>query len=93
VIRYTLDAVRDLVRHQIQLSVVGPASAATFAARVARAEERIEARPRTYRVLKDGETRRYSFTINRTTYLMDYRIEPDEILVLRIWHGRQDRPQ
>jgi plasmid stabilization system protein ParE len=67
-------------------------SAENFVARLALAEARIEARPRTYRLLHDRETRRYSFKINRISYLIDYLIEPDQILVLRIWHGRQERP-
>ena len=44
------------------------------------------------RLLHDGETRRHSFRINRTTYLVDYLIEPDQVVVVRVWHGRQDRP-
>lgn len=91
-IGYTLEAVRDLVRHQVRLGALSVRSAETFAAKLVLAEARIEARPRTYRLLKDGETRRYSFKINRITYLIDYRVEPSQILVLRVWHGRQERP-
>lgn len=61
--------------------------------RLSLAEERIEARPKTYRLLSDGGTRRYSFRINRTSYLIDYQVEPTQIVVLRVWHGRQDRPE
>ena len=56
------------------------------------AERRIEKRPLAYRRLRDRETRRYGFKINRTSYLVDYRIHPDQIVILRVWHGRQDRP-
>lgn len=91
-IGYTLDATRDLVRLQLRLAEGSARSAETFAAKLALAEMRLEARPRTYRLLSDGETRRYSFKINRISYLVDYLIEPDQILVLRIWHGRQERP-
>ena len=92
-IGYTLDALRDLVRHQARLSEFSPRAATAFASLLALAERRIETRPKSYRLLRDGETRRYSFKINRTTYLLDYRIEPDQIVVLRVWHGRQDRPE
>lgn len=61
-------------------------------ARLALAERRVSARPKAYRLLRDSETRRYSFRINRTTYLVDYQIEPTQIVVLRVWHGRQNRP-
>jgi plasmid stabilization system protein ParE len=61
-------------------------------ARLAKAEVRIDASPLTYRLLNDGETRRYSFRINRVSYLVDYRVESGRIVVLRVWHGRQDRP-
>jgi hypothetical protein len=61
-------------------------------ARLAIAERRIDARPQTYRLLSDQETRRYSFRINRTSYLVDYRLEPKQIVILRVWHGRQNRP-
>ncbi len=91
-IGYTIDATRDLVRHQVRLALRSVRSAEAFVARLALAEARIEARPRTYRLLSDGETRRYSFKLNRISYLIDYLIEPEQIVILRIWHGRQDRP-
>jgi hypothetical protein len=31
-----------------------------------------------------SETRRYNFKVNRTTYLIDYRVEPAQIVVLRV---------
>ncbi|MGH6951222.1 MAG: type II toxin-antitoxin system RelE/ParE family toxin [Vitreimonas sp.] len=92
-IGYTPDAARDVLRHQVRLSQFSTRSAEKFAAGLALAEVRIERRPMTYRRLKDGETRRYSFKINRVTYLVDYRIGPDCIVILRVWHGRQDRPE
>jgi hypothetical protein len=91
-IGYALDAARDVVRHHARLSRISAKSAETFAAGLALAEIRVERRPRTYRLLKDGETRRYSFKVNRVTYLVDYQIEPDRIVIFRVWHGRQDRP-
>jgi hypothetical protein len=78
-IGYTPDAARDVVRHQLRLDQLSTKAAGAFAAGLARAEMRIKSRPRTYRLLRDGETRRYSFRVNRTTYLVDYLIKSDQI--------------
>ena len=91
-IGYTPEAARDIVRHQRRLREFSAKSADMFASRLASAEIRIVRRPKMYRVLRDGETRRCSFSINRTTYLVDYRIGHAQIVVLRVWHGRQNRP-
>ncbi|MBL8547308.1 MAG: type II toxin-antitoxin system RelE/ParE family toxin [Hyphomonadaceae bacterium] len=89
---YAPDAERDVERLHQRFVTLSAIAATTFMARLTQAEVRIEARPRTYRLLNDRETRRYSFRINRISYLVDYRIEPDQIVILRVWHGRQDRP-
>jgi plasmid stabilization system protein ParE len=92
VIIYAPDAEQDVERlHEWFLAHSGRAASA-FMARLAIAEGRIDARPQTYRLLQDRETRRYSFRINRTSYSVDYQVEPDKIVILRVWHGRQDRP-
>lgn len=90
---YAPAADADVTRLHDRLAAFGAGPVETFMARLAFAEQRIEARPLTYRLLRDRETRRYSFGINRTTYLVDYQIEPTRIVVLRVWHGRQDRPE
>lgn len=90
---YAPDAERDVERLHARHEEFSAAAAEAFMAHLAFAERRIETRPLTYRVLTDRETRRYSFRINRISYLVDYRIVPDKIVILRIWHGRQDRPE
>lgn len=92
-IGYTLAAARDVLGHQARLKEFGAKSVEAFAYGLALAEARIQQRPMTYRLLRDRQTHRYSFKISRTTYLVDYRIRTDLIVILRIWHGRQDRPQ
>ena len=92
-IGYALEAARDVVRHQVQLGRFSFRAAQAFAAGLELAERRIEARPETYRLLRDGQTRRYSFKVNRTSYLVDFRIEPEIKVILRVWHGRPDRPR
>lgn len=92
-IAYTQDAAKDVLRHHERLIAFSTRSAEAFASRLALAEARIIRRPTTYRTLKDGETRRHSFRINRTTYLIDYRVESAGIVIFRVWHGRQDRPE
>ena len=90
---YAPDADRDVALFHTWFLERSAKAAAAFMERLALAERRVAARPRAYRLLRDGETRRYSFKINRTTYLVDYRIEPAQIVVLRVWHGRQNRPE
>lgn len=90
---YSRLAEQDVERLHDWLMPFGARAAEEFMARLAAAEQRTEARPLTYRRLRDGETRRHSFRMNRTTYLLDYRVEGTDMVVLRIWHGRQDRPE
>ncbi len=68
-------------------------AAEIFMERLAVAEQRIAARPHAYRQLQDRETRRFSFRLNRTTYLLDYRVEAERVVILRVWLGRQHRPR
>ena len=89
---YAPDAECDVERLHAWYADRSTAAARAFMARLELAEHRIETRPKTYRTLRDRETRRYSFKINRTTYLVDYQIEPTQIVILRVWHGRQNRP-
>lgn len=89
---YAPDADKDVTHLHDWLSEGSARGAAEFMTRLALAERRIEARPQMYRKLRDGETRRYAFKLNRRSYLVDYQIEPKQIVVLRVWHGRQERP-
>lgn len=89
---YAPEAERDVERFHVWYVNRSAVAAEAFMSRLALAEHRIEMRPRAYRTLRDRLTRRYTFRINRTTYLVDYQIEPDQIVVLRVWHGRQNRP-
>jgi len=91
-IGYALEAARDIVRHQVGLSRYSARAGRAFADALELCERRIEARPETYRRLSDGKTRRYSFRVNRTSYLVDYQIEPDLIVILRVWHGDRIGP-
>ncbi len=90
---YSISATRDVVRHFIRLGQLSSSAAAAFSVGIIGAEARIDSRPLTYRLLGNGQPRRYSFKVNRTTYLIDYSIEADQVVFLRIWHGRQNRPE
>ncbi|HET9230944.1 MAG TPA: type II toxin-antitoxin system RelE/ParE family toxin [Vitreimonas sp.] len=90
---YAPAAERDVEHHHNRFLLHSAVAAEAFMARLALAERRIGASPKRYRILKDGETRRYSFKINRVSYLVDYQVEPQQVVVLRVWHGRQDRPE
>lgn len=91
-ITYSREAEQDVEKLHDWLLQFGPRSAELFMARLALAERRIAGHPLMYRCLGDGETHRYAYRINRTTYLVDYRVEATAIVVLRVWHGRQHRP-
>jgi toxin ParE1/3/4 len=93
VILYSREAERDVERLHDWLAEFSARSAETFMTRLAIAEQRIHNYPLRYRTLQDGETRRYAFRINRTAYLVDYQIDLAAIVVLRVWHGRQERPE
>lgn len=73
---YAPDADADVTRHHDRLEEFSSGAAEAFMKRLADAEQRIEAHPRTYRLLRNRETRRFSFKLNRTTYLIDYHVEP-----------------
>ena len=91
-IEYSREAAEDVDRHHEWLLALSTRAAAAFMAQIALTETRLTTRPRAYRILKDNATRRATFRLRRTTYHLDFQIENNGIVVLRVWHGRQDRP-
>lgn len=89
---YSPDAEADVERHHEWLMMFSVRAAEAYDKALARVEVRIAESPLTFRVLGDGQTRRATFRLRRTTYHVDFRQLPDGVVVLRVWHGRQDRP-
>ena len=92
-ITYSREAEADVEGFHNWLLAHSVRAAEIFTERLAVAEQRIAARPQAYRRLSDGATRRFAFRLNRTSYMLDYRIEPAQVVILRVWHGRQNRPE
>jgi plasmid stabilization system protein ParE len=42
---------------------------------------------------KHPNTRERVFKFGRSSYLVRYRITDDAVIIVRIWHGKEDRPR
>lgn len=89
-IRWTGKAVDDLARLHTFLNPVAPDAAAQVVSMLARAPERLLGYPRLGSPLDDYAPREVrKLTVGR--YELRYEIAGDDIIVLRIWQGREAR--
>jgi len=89
-IRWTEKASTDLVRLHDFLAPVAPEAAARIAQKLVRAPDRLLRYPRIGERLEAYEPREVRRIIVGP-YEMRYEIAADAILILRLWHSRENR--
>jgi len=92
VITLSAEAAADIERLHAWLLEHSARAAAFFETASATTLARIASRPSGFRLLSDGKTRRALFRLRRTSYHIDYRVLEAKIVIVRVWHGRRDRP-
>ena len=84
-------AIDDLERLHSFLARLSPDAAARAAAAVLSGADELAAHPRAGRSLGDGR-REWLVPFGAGAYVLRYRLDPeDTIVVLRVWHAREDR--
>jgi toxin ParE1/3/4 len=87
-IRFAALALADLEHIRTFIAQDNPAAANRIAAAIVAAADRLSVNPRLGRLGAVAGT----FELIVRPYVLVYEIQRDEIMVLRVWHGRQHRP-
>jgi plasmid stabilization system protein ParE len=90
-IRYRREALVDVDRLLAWWLERSDVVAQRFLDRVLDTEQRIASRPGLFPPSKDGDTRRCLMRFGRSVYVLHFIIEGADQVIVRIWHGREDR--
>ena len=86
-------AVRDVARLREFLEPKSSAAAEWAASRIRQVTAALQAQPELGRVVDDApELRDLIAPFGAGAYIVRYRIYSDAILILRVWHSREQRP-
>lgn len=87
------DAVEDVERLRLFLDQHSPAAAQRALAAIWRAMERLEEFPNLGMQTEDAELRQIVVRFGASGYIVRYAVlaETQDILITRIWHGREAR--
>ncbi len=89
-IQWTRSAASDLARLHEYLEPVAPAAAARIVQQLARAPDRLRDHPQMGEKLEAYAPRDVRRIIVGD-YELRYEVTPEAIIVLRLWHGRENR--
>jgi toxin ParE1/3/4 len=87
-VSFTALALADIEHIRAYIANDNPAAAARMAAALTDAADRLSANPRLGRLGAVSGT----FEVVVRPYVLVYEINRAEIVILRVWHGRQRRP-
>jgi plasmid stabilization system protein ParE len=82
---------RDLIRLREFIEPDNPAAARRAAAILSKAANLLQEQPGIGRRIEGREDRELSVPFGQRGYLLRYRLHEDTIVILRIWHGLEDR--
>lgn len=93
-LRWTVQAVQDLARLRAFLQPHQPAAAQRAAARIKEAAAMLLEHPALGRPVEDlPEFRDLFIPFGKAGYVLRYRLEGQTVVVVRVWHGREEREQ
>lgn len=82
----------DILRLYDFLVDINPAAAARALQAIVRGADMLAENPEIGRPMSDGTRRRELFVpFGASAYVLRYRIENETIVVIRVWHGREER--
>ncbi len=90
-LRWAPEAVRDLVRLREFLGEEYPGAAARAAVRIREAAAVLRDRPELGRAIEDEAFRDLVAPFGGGAYVLRYRIDEDAVVVVRVWHSKEDR--
>lgn len=91
VLRWTPEAVQDLVRLREFLGQENPGAAARAALRIREAAAVLRSRPELGRAVEDEAFRDLVAPFGGGAYVLRYRIDEDAVVVVRVWHSKESR--
>jgi plasmid stabilization system protein ParE len=90
-LRWAPEAVQDLVRLREFLGHKNPGAAARAALRIQEAAAVLRDRPELGRAVEDEGFRDLVAPFGGGAYVLRYRIDEDAVVVVRVWHSKQER--
>lgn len=87
-LEWSIKALIDFDEAQAYIAQENPFAAQTVADRIWQASYRLAETPNIGRAGIEPGTRHW--TVQRTPYLIVYRVAGDVLEILRVWHGRRD---
>ena len=88
------EAKEDIERLHNFLAEKDPVAAIRAVQLILRGAERLEKLPELGRVMPDGTQRReYFVPFGASAYVLRYRLAAKEVVIIRVWHGREDREE
>ncbi|MEC4591873.1 MULTISPECIES: type II toxin-antitoxin system RelE/ParE family toxin [Nitrospirillum] len=85
---WSVPALRDVIGHRAYIAQFNPIAATDIAQRLAAAGDSLKTFPRRGRPGSKPGTREVTVIY---PYVIVYKIEDDRVLILRVWHGSQER--
>jgi len=91
---FSTDALEDVARLRSFLNQASPGAAQRAMALILAAIERLQDLPDRGRRTDDGDIRQIVIRFGASGYIVRYAViaETRDILITRIWHGRETRP-
>jgi plasmid stabilization system protein ParE len=90
-LRWAPDAVRDLARLRRFLGDKSPSAAERAALRIREAAGALREQPELGRIVENEEFRDLVTPFGGGAYVLRYRIDEDAVIVVRVWHTREER--
>lgn len=90
-VRWSEEAIRDLARLRTFLRKQNPGAATRAGEKIRAAAQGLESLPALGRANEEDDLRRLVVPFGASAYVIRYRVQDDEAVVARVWHGREDR--
>lgn len=90
-LRWLPEAVHDLVRLRDFIGDKNPAAAERAARRIREAAAILRKQPELGRSVEGEDFRDLLAPFGGGAYVLRYRIDEDAVVVVRVWHGREER--
>jgi plasmid stabilization system protein ParE len=94
-VKWLPEALTDIERLHEFLRVKHPEAAARAASTILEGARLLESAPRIGRPMSDGTGRReLSLSFGASAYILRYMLEDDDaVVVIRVWHSRENRTE
>jgi plasmid stabilization system protein ParE len=90
-LRWAPEAVRDLARLREFLGDKNPGAAERAALRIREAAGVLREQPELGHIVENEEFRDLVASFGGGAYVLRYRIDEDAVIVVRVWHSREER--